>query len=128
MVGDESWTNYAVEVDVLTNDWNFPVRIIVRAQGRFHMVLQTNCCGTSWILVTNGEERVIAMSGKRGLTGGVVWHTDRLRIEVQGDIYTVYRDEEILLRVQDNTLSNGRVGLALDHTKRFDNFQVTELP
>ena len=126
LVGDERWTEYTLEVDVLTDNWNYPVRIIVRSQGSSYMVLETNCCNTYWILVTEGKEHVIAESEDGGLTGSIFWNTNHFRIEVNDNIYTAYSDNVLLLRVQDSTLSNGKVGISLNYPARFDNFSVQE--
>ena len=128
LVGDEAWTNYVLEVDVVTNNWNWPVRIIVRAQGGSYMALETNCSDTSWILVSEGKENKIATSKDGGLTGRIDWHTNRIRIEVVDSIYTAYSDNRLLVRVQDNTLTHGRVGLAMKRKGSFDNLLVSQLP
>jgi uncharacterized protein YraI len=131
LAGDEGWTDYALDVDVRFYDWNFLVRVIVRASGGAYLVLQTNCCGTDWILVGDGQERKLAHSSAAGLSGGSGWRQNHLKVEVKGDIYIAYSDGIKLLQVQDTTLRNGRVGLAtqypFDTTTRFGNFSVTAL-
>ena len=125
-VGDERWKDYTVNVDVLPYNWNWPIRILVRSQGSSYMALETNCCNTYWILVTEGKEHVIAESEDGGLFSQYPWRTNHFKIEVEDNIYTAYSNNVLLLRVQDHTLSNGRVGLAMNHSTRFDNFSVQE--
>jgi len=130
-VGDIGWTDYAVDVDVFYLTWEYPVRIIVRAQDGSYMALETGSFDTDWILFSEGDSRVIAHSNQGGLTMRGGWHKNHLRIEVKGTIYTAYSDGTMLLRVQDTSLGNGRVGLAFkykrENTPRFDNFLVAEL-
>jgi len=128
LVGSESWRDIAIDVDVITDDWNYPVRIIVRAYQGSYLIMETNCCSTYFILIDNGTETTIAESDAGGLTGSIYLHTNNIRIEALNNIYTVYVDGVKLLTVQDNTLPTGRVGLGLDYEARYDNFLVESIP
>jgi hypothetical protein len=131
LVGDDNWKDYAVDVDVIYNDWNTPdVRIIVRAVGNSYMAFQTHCCDSIWLLVSDGQAREIATSNNGGLRGGLSG-SSHLRVEAKGNLYTAYSEGNRLLMVQDDTLSAGRAGLSVVNDsyrwRRFDNFKVTAL-
>jgi hypothetical protein len=135
LVGDVGWTNYAVDVDVFfhsaTGKAN-PIRIIVRAQDTLYMAFVADCVDADWLLISEEEPRVVAHSDQAGLTCKVhYWRQTHLRVEVRDTIYAAYKDGTLLLQVQDDTFTSGRVGLAskyrLENTTRFDNFRVTEL-
>jgi DNA-binding CsgD family transcriptional regulator len=128
LVGSEAWRDIVINVDAITNDWNYPMRVIVRAYQGKYLVMETDCCGIRFILNVDGEERIIAESDARGLTGSIDWHTNHIRIEASSGIYTLFIDGVKLLTVQDNTFESGRVGLSLDYeNSRFDNFSVQQL-
>jgi len=136
LVGDVGWTDYAVDVDVFfhgaTGKAN-PIRIIVRAQGTSYMALTADCLDADWFLISEGESHMIGHKDQAGLNCYHVhdWNQTHLRVEVRDAIYAAYKDGTLLLRVQDNTFTSGRVGLASkyrhENTTRFDNFRVTEL-
>ena len=54
----------------------------------------------------------------------------RLRVEVRGDLFSIFANGLKLLEVQDPTLGVGRVGLAaqMGVDDRFDNFRVAAIP
>ena len=59
------------------------------------------------------------------------WTTSRVRVEVQGDIYSAHLNSILVLRVQDDTFSTGRVGLGTTRSSenvRSDNFAVAPIP
>jgi hypothetical protein len=60
LVGDQEWSNYAVDVDVWSDEWFYPVRIIVRTQDAGYVAIETDINGTDWILSSDGGSRVIA--------------------------------------------------------------------
>jgi hypothetical protein len=132
-VGDETWTDYAVDVDVYEDGLTgYPVRVIVRAGEGWYVAFETNCCDSDLLLVGMGDDRIIAHSDDGGITSRVgTWNTSHLRVEVKGDIYAAYSNGELILRAQDATLSQGRVGLAArtryDDIPLFDNFRVTRI-
>ena len=132
MVGDERWVDYVLDVDVWADDWFYPVRIIVRAGEVGHMAVETNIHGTDWILLSDGDEHVIAHGGEGIDSYGRYEEAYHFTIEVQGDIYTAYLDGTRLLQVQDGTFVAGKVGLAFrtflhQDPTWFDNFTVAEL-
>ncbi len=128
LVGSEAWRDIVINVDAITNNWNYSMRVIVRAYQGKYLVMETDCCGIRFILNVDGEERIIAESDARGLTGSIDWHTNHIRIEASNGIYTLFIDGVKLLTVQDNTFESGRVGLSLDYeNSRFDNFSVQQL-
>jgi hypothetical protein len=131
-VGDTAWQNYAVEVDVWSEDWLYPVQIIVRAQQGTYVAMQTTINTTDFILYGGGDPLVIAHSdiGVTAQSGARYEATYHLRVEAVGDIFTAYINGNMVLQVQDATLPNGRTGLAFRtyYSDWFDNFQVTALP
>jgi len=131
LVGDPSWQNYAVEVDAWSEDWFYPVQIIVRTQQGTYVAMQTDIHNTDFILYNGGEPLTIAHSdvGVDDQSGDRYNWTYRLRVEVVGDIFTAYINGNMILQVQDSTLSKGRAGLAFQtyYSTWFDNFQVSEL-
>ena len=135
LVGDEGWTDYAVDVDVREDRLGCgdKVRIIVRAYRGSYMALDVNDCNTDWILVSEGGERPVAHSDQGGIIGRVYeWHTTHLRVEAKGDTYTAYANGNLLLRVQDGTLGYGRAGIGVQTGYKeiplFDSFRVAALP
>ena len=55
IIGDESWKDYAVDVDVDYRDWNYSLSIIVRGKGNSYVKFKTNCCDSSFVLVEDGD-------------------------------------------------------------------------
>jgi DNA-binding CsgD family transcriptional regulator len=133
LAGDEAWTDYAVDVDVYENGLTgFPVRVIVRASEGRYIAFETHCCLADLILVGLGADRMIAHSDQAGIISHIdQWNTNHLRVEVRGDIYAAYANGKLMLRAQDSTLSQGRVGLGaktmFNDKPLFDNFKVTPL-
>ncbi len=128
LVGGEEWRDVVINVDAITDNWNYSMRVIVRAYQGQYLVMDTNCCGSRFILIVDGQETVIGESEARGLTGSIDWHTNHIRIEARNGIYILFIDGVKLLTVQDNTFESGRVGLSLDYeNSRFDNFSVQQL-
>jgi hypothetical protein len=131
-VGDSAWQNYAVEVDAYSEDWFYPVQIIVRAQQGTYVAFETDFNNTDFILYGGGDPAVIAHSdaGVSSQSGRRNEWTYRLRVEAVDDIFSAYIDGNLVLQVQDSTLSTGRTGLAFDtaYSTWFDNFQVNGIP
>lgn len=135
LVGDPAWRDYAVDVDVWSEDWFYPVQIIVRAQQGGYIALQTNIHDTEFILYASGDSHIIAHSdvGVDDSGGGRYKWNYHIRVEANGDLYTVYLDGTRLLQVQDATFNSGHAGLAFETASYmdstwFDNFQVAALP
>jgi DNA-binding CsgD family transcriptional regulator len=133
LVGDDAWTDYAVDVDVHENGiGGYPVRVIVRAQGGRYVALETACCESNLVVVGDGPDRIVAHSDTGGLKNRVYeWTQSHLRVEVRGDIYTAYSDGTLLFTAQEGTLTRGMVGLGMqcpyDEMPLFEDFQVTSL-
>lgn len=132
VVGDATWRDYVVDVDVeYWSDFE-PIRVLVRCQGDSHMAFEFDGRGGDWILVEGGGSRAIAHTEQDVLRAGSGWHQVHMRIEVDGSTFTAIADGATVLRVQDTTLASGKAGLAFEsdyqNTPRFDNFTVTPLP
>lgn len=129
-VGDTSWQDYAVEVDAWSEDWFYPVQILIRSHQGTYIAMQTNIHNTDFILFGGGEPTTIAHSdiGVDDQSGNRYNWTYHLRVEVVGDIFTAYINGNMILQVQDSTFSKGRVGLAFQtyYSTWFDNFKVSE--
>ena len=130
LVGDERWTDYALDVDVRFL-WTSPIRLIVRASRSGYVAIEVDCCDINLLLVANGESGTFAHSDESGLRGGAGWDENHFRVEVRDDIFTVYRDGTRLIQAQDPTLRSGRVGVAFlnpnTYMPRFDNVHVSRL-
>jgi len=133
VVGNTQWTDYVVDVDIWSEDWYFPIMIIVRDQGQGYIAFQTSINYSEWIKYSNGTLQTIAQTdaGIGGLNGteryNEIYH---VTVEVNKDIYTVYSNGNKLLQAQDNQFVNGRVGISYEtHNYQvwFDNFKVVSL-
>ena len=126
--GDERWADYAIDVDIdLYSPNNYCEMIIIaRASDKGYVSYQTcGYCCQSLRLVTNEGVTALADAGTGDLEG-----SHHIRLECYKDMYTVYADGARVMRVQDGTLSSGRVGLGNRQsfgTSSFDNFKVSAL-
>ena len=93
------------------------------------MYFNANCCDTVWLLVNGPDEKVIANTGKRGLTysGFAGFVKNHFQIIVSGKTYTAYIDGKLFLQVEDPTITNGRVGFILTDGsgQRIDNLVIS---
>jgi hypothetical protein len=129
--GDEGWKNYAVDVDIGAGNWFVTaVEIIARSQGGNYYAFKLFGKGLLEIrLIQDGDTHLVAKKGINGLRNGSSHH---MRAEVQGDLLTLYVDDN-KLQTQDDTLLNGRAGLGVNGGRStsnihgFDNFEVTQL-
>jgi len=130
LVGNQTWSDYIVDVNVFSTCTIASVRIIVRYTSSSYIALQTACDSTKWIIVTGTTEKTIATLNKGGLGSSSKAH---IRIEVIRQSYSAYINGSLYLQTQDSTFTTGKVGLAslvtylfLDNeVPQFDDFQVT---
>ena len=129
VIGDESWRDYAVDVDVSHQNWGCDVCLVVRARGSTFMKFGTDCCKSRLVLVVEGNEQELVEVDEGGLHD--LRGRSHLRLEVRGSIYAAYSNGKQILRVQDTTLESGMAGLCSEgcypNGHSFDNFRVTEL-
>ena len=153
LVGDPSWRDYAIEVDV-TGLYSFygdesydneamnrkdlgmsRAAILVRAQDN------GNCAGLivgdghiEWGTLIDGRWSVVSGT----LVDGYGEKGTHLRIEARGHVYTTYVDGKMITSFSDTRFASGKVGLWLRSTDfldasdwravpKIDNFKVTRL-
>lgn len=132
-VGEESWRDYTVEVDVYPGDGGAETGLIVRASSPDNYLLFTieDLTHARWNKVLGGKESSAMERHEVSLRKGERFH---LRLEVEGDTATAYLDSQEVstLRFDEPALGRGRVGLTLYaeewkgswHVPRFDNAEV----
>ena len=117
-------------MDVWSDEWFYPVQILVRVQDSGFLAIEMDIGGIDWILYEDGNETLIAQSdtGIDRVSGGSrfdsVYH---IRIDAKDDIFSVYIDGIRVLQVQDSTFGWGRIGFAYRtpyESTWFDNFRV----
>ncbi|HMS00807.1 MAG TPA: hypothetical protein PKE62_16270 [Anaerolineales bacterium] len=131
LIGDENWQNYAVDVDAWSNEWFYPVKIIVRYQQRGYLSFESTYYESNFVIHSGGNNQVIAHTetGTADFGGnryGAMYH---LRVEAIDDVFTAYINGNMVLQVQDGTYSIGRIGLAFDTSYEpnwFDNFRAEQ--
>lgn len=127
LVGDEKWSDYAIDVDLITVNDSYPFRIIARASKTGFMALEASE-DSRITLYQDGEEKSVAFSYSES---SLYRKRFTLRFEVKGSFYTAYLNGNQILRVQDTTLTSGRAGLAAKTVgatwRLFDSFKVTSL-
>jgi hypothetical protein len=131
-VGDSSWQNYSIDVD-FSGDLMYPIAIVARAQDMNNLVqFQLELDNSYWIVRQKGE-RLELVKGD-----GTYWHTPsnrrgHIRVEVRGNFFTAYLDNELWLSITDSTFQYGKVGLGTYcdneyyNCTTFDNLAVREL-
>ena len=129
VAGDKSWSNYIVESDVLSNNGCHLYLCARWLDLDNHYELQY----LEWPV--NGLRINRVVKGKRRTLGEVRDLPDlrirpftRLAFAVQGDRLRAYRNGELVIEVNDNTLSRGRVALGAvsDNYVWFHNLNVYE--
>jgi hypothetical protein len=134
MVGDPGWRDYAVEVDVTAKAIHSgdAIAILLRSKGpNDGMRFDIDGFNSKWVLYKEGQSTDLSESqGQLAYTHGQ-WYTTNLRVEAKGDMYSAYLNGERIMRIQDNSLASGQVGLATAYSSneiRFDNFIVEPVP
>jgi len=131
-MGDNGWTNYAVEFDLTAvgqtfGDHGFELRVR-KQDGQNYMTwhLHTvNGCKFRWTSTIDGTETEVVNSWRNGKCTG------HFRIEVDGDSYRTFIDNEQLLHFVNNKFGSGGIGLLSTHNGTsfmLDNFRVLKLP
>lgn len=135
IVGDPGWEDYVVEVDVLSRCIaGYATGIFVRRTSPGNgLLFRFHCCDMKWILQQNGKSTTIAHvdDGIRSHgCGNMTWGSTHVKLEAKGNTYSTYVNGKLVNRVQDDTMSRGRVGLGTTRSSdrvRFDNFVVTAI-
>lgn len=134
VMGDPGWQDYSIEVDVAGRGLGTTkaIAFLVRTKDlNTGMRFYIDPWSAWWALHQDGTAREIAKSEGRlpyGMTNK--WVISRLKVEVEGTIYSVYLNGQLISRIQDDTFASGRVGLATYRSSdevRFDNFLVTAI-
>ena len=128
VVGDLSWSNYAIDVNVDFGATSGVVYVITRyANGSYMSFGVPANAGAKcrWALCVRGDCRDLAGYNCYWLGSG---HS--IRVEVIGNNYIGYLDGSQMLILQDDTLTSGQAGLKTNAhgVITFDNFKVTGLP
>jgi Flp pilus assembly pilin Flp len=137
-VGDSSWEDYTVTVDYADLEQGNGYGVYFRAEGEPDSIngyiFQYDPGydpgrGGSFIIRKLDNGRESPPIAKALAPEGFDWTdaTRQVSVDVRGDTYTVQLDGEEVLSVQDDTYSNGRVGLRTwDGTRAtFDDLTVT---
>ncbi|MBC7238493.1 MAG: hypothetical protein H5T71_00115 [Chloroflexi bacterium] len=123
LVGDQTWSDYAVYVDVTRNAWRPVFSIVVRYQDEANMVaLKNNGCCSSVVQVCNNGKWVQVGEDLPTMEGTI-------RIEVKKDLYRIYFDNKLIRTFNEPSLLSGRVGLTRENNDAvyFDNVKVIPL-
>jgi hypothetical protein len=126
LVGDPSWAEYAVELDVSYGGWCTIASVFITAKDFHNMIMwETAPCGDTALYVKQ-DGKV-----KRLVTGGRVQaDRTRLRLEVREGFYIGYVNNQQVFSINDPTFKQGRAGLAIEcegQCNRIDNFRVVAL-
>ena len=129
LVGDDEWTDYAVELDLNTNnDMLSSFQVLVRARDWDNgMAFWTvDYREPKWFSQEGGESTLL-VEGKRPND-----QSQKLRVEVKGDMYTADINGVKWISINDPTFSKGKVGVAMYCDSRsncdvVDNFKVIAL-
>lgn len=131
LVGDNTWTDYTVDVDVYNYNFNSSAGVIVRENGGNFLLFKTSSTRSEWILVSGTSETVLAYSPEGGLSFSsfVGYVKNHFKIVVSNQTYSAYIDGKLYLQVSDPTLASGRTGILTQYLSRevhkFDDFSVT---
>lgn len=133
-VGDENWMNYSVYVDIYSCQ-SRPFRLIVRRREDLDtsMIVEIKMAYSSlstiqFMLHKAGQDTPI---GPANGIAGAGCGGRRYRVDVNEDIYSVFESDKLILRIEDNTLTAGNLGIGVNASgpeSSFDNFNITELP
>ena len=126
-VGDESWTDYAVKVDLVhscaTNE-----RVFVRVTADSYMMFEISTLWVKLIVSNQGQKTEIASNRITTLPCRMQYN---IRIEAKGPSFLVYLNGDHLMSATDSMVVRGRVGLGASNSesyyRMFDNFEVTPL-
>jgi hypothetical protein len=131
-LGDQSWIDYAIVLTKVENscgDWGVMLRMYDR-DNYMLVKLGWGCVGNpqrfDFYKIVNGKEQKIAGAG------GGKWYADGgsvLRIEVEGDVYRFYQDNERIVYFTDNTFSSGGVSVVNFSSESLviDDFEIDSL-
>ena len=136
LVGDEQWTDYAVEMDIKADEnveWAV-VQIILRDSDGKRAYFNLECryfyrSGVDFGVADGGDpRRIIGRDVGCGdkLTSGTL----PVRVVVRKDLYSFYMDGKLIIEIQDQGSARGKVGVLIwgDGQRFIDNFKVTSLP
>lgn len=128
LTGDQDWTDYAVEVDIGANYRWTETRIVLRAVGENYIAFNLSDDPLyAYTLVKVDNSKTIEIARGRGqLDVELGGHS--YRAEVVGDFYRLYQDGYLAFETQDDSFTQGAVGLGISgHLEDawFDNFRVT---
>jgi len=124
-IGDENWQNYKIEVTTFSEDFVYPIRVILRASNKGYIAFEYNKSDIEWILVNNGVETVLLE-----VTMRFDWNrTYKITVIADEDIFTAMVDGIQISQIQDTTFQKGKVGLGFKsyYLTWFDDFQVAPL-
>ena len=134
LVGDPSWTDYSIDLVIDADSGAYLesyVDVIAHAQDASNYVFyRVHSSGISksrlgWWIMKNGETTRLTYDN-------ILANDLRARVEVRGDIYTAYLDDEKMSSIQEPSFGAGRVGIRLhcfgERCCNIDDFQVRALP
>jgi len=125
-IGGENWQNYRIDVTSYSDDFLYPVQIMVRANNNGYLAFRVTNWYIEWVLVNSGNEVVIV--DKQVQQPERYKATYKISVDVNNDIFSGFVNGVQLLQIQDSTFPRGRVGLGYEspYLVWFDNFSITD--
>lgn len=121
MIGDETWENYSVQVDVIHIDTTCDI-IVASTTSSIRLRVQNDSYTVPifWVDIPSGTIGDFALP-----------YT--VRVDLQGDLITTYINDNMYLQMNIPPYNRGKVGLSCENYKerngsKFDNFNVSPLP
>lgn len=128
IIGDTSWTNYEISVDVNINENTGSAKIIGRLIDTYRGIKPP--AGYWFEIYTGG--RWILCAGDKILKSGnhifapFLWH--KLKMKLLGDTISITLDGQALVTIENHKYSHGMAGLGSGYNiVQFDNFSVKEV-
>jgi WD40 repeat protein/tetratricopeptide (TPR) repeat protein len=129
LVGNPSWTDVTVEVEIQPRNGEGELGVVVRAQEADEMV---RAVLGGWRKTAHGLIALSPGKGGEALAAPSAatlepnrWY--RVRLEAHGQQFRLLVDDKLLQEVREQRFASGRVGLfTLSYVARFRNFKVTD--
>lgn len=129
VVGEDSWTDYTIEYEVMlledhgTGDVDVMARYIDPVWTHVILFAIGDYLGASAIFAQRFPGNVVEQEPFEPLELNV-WH--RLKLEAEGDNFTFWLNNEKIMDYRDAMVETGSIGLGLaNYTARFDNVEIS---
>ena len=128
LIGDSTWTDYEIEVDINIPENTGQATVAGRITKTFRSVLPPE--GYRFKIATSGIWQLFA--GEKIIVRGrnpfkpFIWHKTKMKFV--GDEITVWVDDEEIVKVRNDTYTHGAVGIgSVFNYAEFDNFVIRPL-